>query len=111
MKPGHEELPAPVDPLAALVGADAGDPPVGDRDVAVEPLAGERGEDARALDHGVGRGVAARDGDQVRAAHRPTMSSGRTGTRVSGWPVAARSAATTAGVEEIVGGSPIPRRP
>jgi hypothetical protein len=39
------------------------------------------------------------------------MSSGRTGTRVSGLPVAARIAATIAGVEEIVGGSPTPRRP
>ena len=34
------------------------------------------------------------------------MSSGRTGTRVSAAPVAARSADTIAGVEEIVGGSP-----
>ena len=68
-------------------------------------------EDPRAGDHEVGRGVAAGDGDQVRAAHRPTMLVGADGTRVSARPVAARSAATTAGVEEIVGGSPIPRRP
>ncbi len=39
------------------------------------------------------------------------MCSGRTGTRVSGRPVAARIAATMAGVEEIVGGSPAPRSP
>ena len=39
------------------------------------------------------------------------MSSGRTGTRVSAAPVAARSAETIAGVEEIVGGSPTPRSP
>ena len=40
-----------------------------------------------------------------------TMCSGRTGTRVNGRPVAARIAATIAGVDEIVGGSPTPRRP
>ena len=108
-EPGHQPLPAPVDPLAALVGPDAGDPAVGERDVAVQPLAGERGEDARALDDGVGLRVAPGDGDQ--ALHKPIMSSGRSGTRVSGRPVAARTAATTAGVEEIVGGSPIPRSP
>jgi hypothetical protein len=39
------------------------------------------------------------------------MCSGRTGIRVSSSPVAARIAATTAGVEEIVGGSPTPRNP
>ena len=33
------------------------------------------------------------------------------GTRVSAAPVALRSALTIAGVEEIVGGSPTPRRP
>src|SRR5215467_4340440 len=40
-----------------------------------------------------------------------TMCSGRTGTRVNGRPVAARIAATMAGVDEIVGGSPTPRSP
>ena len=39
------------------------------------------------------------------------MCSGRTGTWFSGSPVAARMAATTAGPEEIVGGSPTPRKP
>ena len=39
------------------------------------------------------------------------MSSGRTGTRASGAPVAARTAATIAGVDEIVGGSPTPLAP
>ena len=39
------------------------------------------------------------------------MSWGRTGTRVSGRPVAARMAATTAAVDEIVGGSPTPLAP
>ncbi len=41
----------------------------------------------------------------------PAMSSGRTGARVSGRPVAWRTAATIAGVEESVGGSPAPRSP
>jgi hypothetical protein len=39
------------------------------------------------------------------------MSSGRTGTRLSSRPVAARIAATIAGVLEIVGGSPTPFAP
>jgi len=39
------------------------------------------------------------------------MSSGRTGTLLSGFPVAARMAATMAGVLEIVGGSPTPFAP
>ena len=43
--------------------------------------------------------------------HRYTMSRGRTGTRTHGAPVAARIAATTAGVDEIVGGSPTPFAP
>ena len=68
-EPGHQPLPAPVDPLAALVGPDAGDPAVGERDVPVQPLAGEGGEDARALDDGVGFGVAA--GDRDEALHKP----------------------------------------
>jgi ribosomal protection tetracycline resistance protein len=41
----------------------------------------------------------------------PTMSSGRTGTRVSSRPVAARSAETTAAVDTTVGGSPTPLAP
>ena len=41
----------------------------------------------------------------------PTTSPGLTGTRVSAAPVAARTAATTAGVEEMVGGSPMPLAP
>lgn len=39
------------------------------------------------------------------------MCSGRIGTRRSGSPVASRTAATMAGVDESVGGSPAPRRP
>jgi hypothetical protein len=41
----------------------------------------------------------------------PVRCSGRTGTRVRAMPVACRIAATIAGVDEIVGGSPTPRRP
>ena len=39
------------------------------------------------------------------------MSWGRTGTRGSGRPVAARMAAATAAVDEIVRGSPMPFAP
>ena len=46
-----------------------------------------------------------------RATVPNTMSSGRTGTRFSSRPVAARIAATIAGVLEIVGGSPTPFAP
>lgn len=44
-------------------------------------------------------------------AQVPVMCSGRTGTWFSASPVAARIAATMAGPEEIVGGSPTPRTP
>ena len=44
-------------------------------------------------------------------AQRPTMSSGRTGTRASSRPVASRSAATIAAVDTTVGGSPTPFTP
>ncbi len=59
---------------------------------------------------------AARRGLHRRTARRgyssmPTMSSGRTGAWVRALPVAARTAATTAGVEDSVGGSPAPRSP
>ena len=47
----------------------------------------------------------------VAIAQIPMMSSGSTGTRVKSLPVAARIAATTAGVELIVGDSPIPFAP
>src|SRR5206468_2065927 len=57
-----------------------------------------------------------RKGDaQVACGHHATMSpvrsAGRTGTRVSATPEAARMAATTAGVDETVGGSPTPFAP
>ena len=112
MKPGTRYGPARVEPLAAVVRADAGDPPVGDGHVAVEPLARERGEDLRALDHEVGLGVAAGDGDQVRqVAHRPAMSRGAPAPAAADARSRRAAAATTAGVDEIVGGSPTPRRP
>ena len=47
----------------------------------------------------------------ARRAQRPAMSSGRTGTRASSRPVAARRAAATAAVATTVGGSPIPLTP
>ena len=47
---------------------------------------------------------------QAKRGHS-TRSWGRTGTRVTGRPVAARMAARIAGPEEIVGGSPTPFRP
>src|SRR5690606_5969016 len=40
-----------------------------------------------------------------------TMCSGLTGTRVRSLPVASRIAATIAGVDDSVGGSPAPRSP
>jgi hypothetical protein len=47
----------------------------------------------------------------VCAGQTPVMCSGRMGTRRSGLPHAARTAAATAGPEEMVGGSPTPRTP
>ena len=49
--------------------------------------------------------------ERARVHHGSAMSSGRTGTRVSGRPLAARSAATIAAVETTVGGSPTPLAP
>ena len=72
MKPGAERAAAPVDALATLVGAHAGEAPVRDRDVAFEPLARERAEDPRALDHDVRLRLAARDGEQAGGRRRVT---------------------------------------
>jgi hypothetical protein len=66
----REEALPPVDALAALVCPHAGEAPVGDRDVALEPLARERAEHPGALDHGVRRLVAARDGQQAGGRRR-----------------------------------------
>ena len=49
--------------------------------------------------------------ERARVHHGSAMSSGRTGTRVSGRPLAARSAETIAAVETTVGGSPTPLAP
>ena len=47
-----------------------------------------------------------------QAGHQvPVRCSGRIGTRGSSRPVAARTAAATAGPDEIVGASPTPRSP
>ena len=85
-QPGDDEAAARVDPLAAVVAPDAGDPAVRDRDVAVEPLAREDGEHAPALDDEVGLGVAARDGEQCarssrRRAHAASLASVPASTR------------------------------
>ena len=45
------------------------------------------------------------------AGQVPVRCSGRTGTRFSARPVAARIAETMAGVDDKVGASPTPRRP
>ena len=60
--------------------------------------------------HPLGKAGSQNDAGQL-VAHPNAMSCGRTGTRVSGLSVAARMAATTAGVELIVGGSPTPLAP
>ena len=79
---GHQVPAGAVDPLAAVVAPDAGDAAVGDRDVAVEPLARERAEHARAGDDEVGIGVTARDGDEVSAGgHAASLASVPASTR------------------------------
>ena len=75
---------------------------------------GPLGHPRRALGHAaeaVGELLAPEPVELVQAAHTPTMSSGRTGIRGRGRPVAARSAATMAGVEAMAGGSPTPFSP
>ena len=52
-----------VDDLAALVVAEPGDPAVRDRDVDVEPLAGEHGQDAASSYEDVGGLVAPGNGE------------------------------------------------
>ena len=79
---GDEMAPGRVDPLVALVRADARDPPARHGDVAVEPLAREGGEHPRAGHDQVGLGVAARDGEQVRPrAHATSLASVPASTR------------------------------
>jgi hypothetical protein len=63
---GDDPLAGGVDRLAALVSAEPGDPAVGDRDIRLEPLAGEHREHLAAADHDVCGLVAARDGQTLR---------------------------------------------
>ncbi len=65
---GHEVAAAGVDPLAAGVVAEARDAAVCEGDVDLEPLACERREDLRVLDHEIGLAIAAGDVDQVPPA-------------------------------------------
>ena len=112
MKPGHEELPAPVDPLAARVVADPGDPPVGE---ATSPSSHSRVNAEKTFAPSMTvSGCASPRATAIRLRSRLTARPchpGARGRAPAPCPVAARNAATTAGVEEIVGGSPIPRRP
>ena len=111
-EPWHDVLLGDIERFRALVLAKPGDVAVTDGDVHLEPLAGEDGQDAAAAHDEIGGLVTPRDCDPAReVVHRPTMSSGRTGTRASSLVVASRSAATTAAVETTVGGSPTPFRP
>src|SRR6202030_1881004 len=87
------------------------DVPAASGPAALEPLTCEDRQDASAADDEVGGLVAARHRDPAREAHRPTMSSGRTGTRASSRRFATRSADRTAAVETTVGGSPTPLSP
>jgi hypothetical protein len=82
-EPRHQVAARAVDPhRAAVVAADAGDPAVGDRDVAVEPLAREGAEHARVLDDEVRLSVAAGDREQARTAtHAASLASAPASTR------------------------------
>ena len=71
MKPGHDVAARRVDHLGAVVLADPGDHAVDDRDVRVEPLAGEHAEHAAAADDGVG-GLVARERPQVSVRVAPS---------------------------------------
>ena len=77
---GHERAAGGLDPLPALEGPDPRDPAVGDRDVALQPLARVGGEDPRAGDDEVGLLVAARDREQA-LPHAASRSSAPARTR------------------------------
>ena len=73
---GDDVAPGGVDDLGAVVVAQPGDDAVADRDVGVEPLAREHGEDAAAADDEVGRLVSARYRDtalQLRDIGHPAI--------------------------------------
>ena len=61
MKPWHDVRPVRVDRLLALVRAETSDDAVADRDVDLEPFAGEDREHATAAHDDVGRLVPPRD--------------------------------------------------
>ncbi len=102
----------PVDALAALVGPDAGEAPVGDGDVALEPLARERAEHLRALDHGVRRLLTARDGQQAggrrRVVHAGTVAAPGRGSSGTAVGRAAGGPSGTHGVCHLAGGRASP---
>jgi hypothetical protein len=115
--PGGDDVADPVDPhIEAEVAHPAHDQlaaagvVVGERQPAVAAVAGvahrgqglEVGQQPRTVD----RDLVDRD-----LAHAQIRSHGRTGTRVTSTPVAARIAAAIAAVDEIVGGSPTPLAP
>ena len=80
-QPGHDESPAHVEGLAALVVAEAGDIAVDDGDARVEPLAREDREHAAAPKHEVGGLVAAGDGESAgEIGHWATILSEWTST-------------------------------
>src|SRR5581483_9079197 len=65
-QPGDDEAAGGVDRLAAFVGAEPRHHAVGDRDVDVEPLAGEHRQHAAAAHDEIGGLVAAGDGEPTR---------------------------------------------
>jgi len=67
----HDVAPVRIDRLAPLVGAEAGDHPVDDGDVDLEPLAREDGQHAPASDDEIRGLVAACDRQtSLQARHR-----------------------------------------
>src|SRR5512142_1477456 len=68
---GHDVAARRVDDLAPVVFAEAGDPSVRDRDVELEPLAGEDGQHAAAAHDHVGGLVTAGDGEAAGEVVHP----------------------------------------
>ena len=107
---GHHPAAVGVEHLPAFVLAQAGDVPVADGDVRLEPLPREDRQHPPAANDEIGRLGTPGDGDTASQllGHSPARSSGRTGTRRRSRPLAARRAETMAAVETTVGGSPRP---